>query len=153
MNTGNPAPRSTPLERTMKRFLLPAVLALLLPVAPIEASSFTTSGTTIYKVSRLRLTSTGRVYVGITRTPAATVSNDCPTPDNSQQYYFDTTTLQGRILYNQLLSSYTTQSRVSGGGDANDANCVSTGTICLIVFPNITFGQAELLTTFTVQQQ
>lgn len=135
----------------MKRFLLPALLALLLPAMPLEASSFSTTTTVTYKVSRLRLTSTGRVYVGITRSPAATVTNDCPTPDNTQQYYFDTTTLQGRILYNQLLSSYTTQSKVSGAGDAVDANCVSSGTLCQFI-PTIIFCQSEQLTTFTVQQ-
>ena len=135
----------------MKRFLLPAVLALLLPVAPLEASSFTTTSTETYKVSRLRLTSTGRVYIGIVRSPAATVSNVCTNPDTIQQYYFDTTTLQGRILYNQVLSSYTSQSKVSGSGDNLPANCVNSGSLCQI-FPTIIFCNSEQLTTFTVQQ-
>lgn len=151
MNPGTPSMRSLPLERTMKRSVLPALLALLLPVAPLEASSFTTTSTETYKVSRLRLTSTGRVYIGIVRSPAATVGNVCANADTIQQYYFDTTTLQGRILYNQVLSSYTSQSKVSGSGDNLPANCVSSGSLCQL-FPTIIFCQSEQLTTFTVQQ-
>ncbi|MBL8274317.1 MAG: hypothetical protein KAX77_06350 [Xanthomonadales bacterium] len=133
----------------MKRSVLPALLALLLPVAPLEASSFTTTSTETYKVSRLRLTSTGRVYIGIVRSPAATVGNVCANADTIQQYYFDTTTLQGRILYNQVLSSYTSQSKVSGSGD--NSTCVSSGSLCQL-FPTVIFCNSEQLTTFTVQQ-
>lgn len=149
MNPGTPSKRSLPLERIMKRSVLPALLALLLPVAPLEASSFTTTSTETYKVSRLRLTSTGRVYIGIVRSPAATVGNVCANADTIQQYYFDTTTLQGRILYNQVLSSYTSQSKVSGSGD--NATCVSSGSLCQL-FPTVIFCNSEQLTTFTVQQ-
>ena len=149
MNPGTPSMRSLPLERTMKRSVLPALLALLLPVAPLEASSLTTTSTETYKVSRLRLASTGRVYIGIVRSPAATVGNVCANADTIQQYYFDTTTLQGRILYNQVLSSYTSQSKVSGSGD--NATCVSSGSLCQL-FPTVIFCNSEQLTTFTVQQ-
>ena len=149
MNPGTPSMRSTPLERNMKRSVLPALLALLLPVAPLEASSFTTTSTETYKVSRLRLTSTGRVYIGIVRSPAATVGNGCANADTIQQYFFDTTTLQGRILYNQVLSSYTSQSKVSGSGD--NSTCVSSGSLCQL-FPTVIFCNSEQLTTFTVQQ-
>ena len=149
MNPGTPSMRSLPLERIMKRSVLPALLALLLPVAPLEASSFTTTSTETYKVSRLRLTSTGRVYIGIVRSPAATVGNVCTNADTIQQYFFDTTTLQGRILYNQVLSSYTSQSKVSGSGD--NATCVSSGSLCQL-FPTVIFCNSEQLTTFTVQQ-
>ena len=149
MNPGTPSMRSLPLERIMKRSVLPALLALLLPVAPLEASSFTTTSTETYKVSRLRLTRTGRVYIGIARSPAATVGTVCANADTIQQYFFDTTTLQGRILYNQVLSSYTSQSKVSGSGD--NATCVSSGSLCQL-FPTVIFCNSEQLTTFTVQQ-
>ena len=149
MNPGTPSMRSLPLERIMKRSVLPALLALLLPVAPLGASSFTTTSTETYKVSRLRLTSTGRVYIGIVRSPAATVGNVCANADTIQQYFFDTTTLQGRILYNQVLSSYTSQSKVSGSGD--NSTCVSSGSLCQL-FPTVIFCNSEQLTTFTVQQ-
>ena len=149
MNPGTPSMRSLPLERTMKRSVLPALLALLLPVAPLEASSFTTTSTETYKVSRLRLTSTGPVYIGLVPSPAATVGNVCANADTIQQYFFDTTTLQGRILYNQVLSSYTSQSKVSGSGD--NSTCVSSGSLCQL-FPTVIFCNSEQLTTFTVQQ-
>jgi hypothetical protein len=131
----------------MKRLLLPVVLALVLPAMPLQASSFSTTSTVTYKVSRLRLVSTGRAYFGITRSPAATITTDC-TPTGSELYYFDANTLQGRILYNQVLSSYTTQSKVSGSG-GGAATCVASGFICL---PTFTSCQVEQLSSFTVQQ-
>jgi len=133
----------------MNRLLLPALLASLLPAMPLQASTFSTSTTVTYKVSKLRLVSTGRAYFGISRSPTATIATDC-SPVGSEQYWFDTSTLQGRILYNQVLSSYTSQAKISGSGAGAVLNsCVSTGFLCL---PTFTSCQAEQLTSFTVQQ-
>jgi hypothetical protein len=140
------------MERNMKNLILPVVLALLLPAMPLHASSFSTTSTVTYKVSRLRLVSTGRAYFGISRSPAATITTDC-SPVGSEQYWFDANTLQGRILYNQVLSSYTSQSKVSGSGLGNVAgSCVTNGFLCG-VFPSLLFCEVEQLSSFTVQQQ
>ena len=136
----------------MKRLILPVVLALLLPAMPLQASSFSTSSTVTYKVSRLRLVSTGRAYFGISRSPAATITTDC-TPTGSEQYWFDASTLQGRILYNQVLSSYTSQTKVSGSGFGTAAgSCITNGFICQL-FPTVLSCEVEQLSSFTVQQQ
>jgi hypothetical protein len=133
----------------MKKLILPVMLALLLPVMPLQASSFSTSTTVTYKVSKLRLVSTGRAYFGISRSPTEAITTDC-SPVGSEQYWFDTSTLQGRILYNQVLSSFTSQAKISGSGaGAVAGSCVSTGFLC---FPTFTSCQAEQLTSFTVQQ-
>lgn len=119
-------------------FLRNLVLAAIMVASPAAvAASFGTSGETA-RISRVRLDSLGRVFVNVTQTPTA-ATNDCPPSIQSELYWFDSTTLQGRILYNQVLAAYSSQSKVSGS---------ATGT-CLLI-GSIIVSRYQPLTSLTV---
>ena len=114
------------------------VAALALPEAALGAS-FGPSGETA-RISRVRLNSVGRAYVMVTQTPTA-ATNDCPPGFQSELYTFDTTTLQGRILYNQVLAAYASQSKVAGSATGT---CIVEGAILVARYQPLTS-----LTVFT----
>jgi hypothetical protein len=134
----------------MKVFSSLCVAALLgLPLATM-AASFGGSGQTA-RISLVRLDSLGRVFVGVNQTPTA-ATNDCPPvppggfSSQSGLYWFDSTSLQGRILYNQVLSAYTSQSKVSGSATGS---CLVFG---IPIFPSgqIDTARYQPLTSLTV---
>ncbi len=120
------------------------IAALAWAPCGLAAGYGTTAGETA-KVTRVRQDSLGRVFVQFTQTPTAQ-SNTCSGGQGfaSEQTFFDGTTLQGRILFNQALAAFASQSKVQA---------FSTGTCLLLVSgvpPFLLASRYEPLTSLTV---
>lgn len=92
-----------------------AIVACLLAALVAFPAIVFASSTSNTRINRVRTGTDGRTYINMVTPPA---SPSCPPGLASEDFFFFSNTPQGRVLYAQVLTAYTTQALVDVFGDS-----------------------------------
>lgn len=95
----------------MRSVIVASLLVALFAYPAITLAS-STSNT---RINRVRTGTDGRTYINMVTPPA---SPSCPPGLAQEDFFFFSNTPQGRVLYAQVLTAYTTQALVDVFGDS-----------------------------------